>query len=357
MMLSKQRGGLVSIVLATIAALWLAACGGAPPSDESGRLGSISAALMTTGSDGSVYRFPSGTLLSLSTPTYLGQFPLDLEENTLNVTVPATLLSVYVSFPGGVSQLERTAGGVTSVVNADWTDPPPQAVNVVEGTTQSLILHFAVRGLGDVEFSMGQLAVSLEVTRNETDAPSGVFATGGYANSGVLFGPSASPEVHAQLGMAPGETHGYNMAFNVTGPWVQYSADEVCAPTLFDSFATGAEGESAFSRAVREVSGGDGVVCVKDTGAVDQIRVNAQHVGTAIPDQQSFLPGNNYRFFLHVGGNIADVYDGTTLAQSKLEALTTLESGTIQHQIWDYSVNQEVLFSYGNITGGIRLVP
>src|SRR5262245_47323674 len=129
----------------------LTACSDAqPPMEEVEQTGTLSAALLTAGSDGATYQFPAGTELVLRQGSYNESVAVDGGETVLNVLVPVGTLTVDMSFPSGTPQLRRTVGGVTTTVDATWADPQPATVAITLGGTTNLTLHFEVTGLGDV---------------------------------------------------------------------------------------------------------------------------------------------------------------------------------------------------------------
>jgi hypothetical protein len=89
----------------------------------------------------------------------------------------------------------------------------------------------------------------------------------------------------------------------------------------------------------------------------DKILINTSFAGPAPAPYDVALPNGNYNFFLSVGGNIGDVYDGQTLRQSSLENFTALSGGEVSYQIFDNALGQETLSFRGTLTGQVRLVP
>jgi hypothetical protein len=93
----------------------VSACSDAPPPGEVNRTGTLTAALLTAGSDGATYQFPAGTMMRLATGSFDSSYPLDGGENVLTIQVPAGLVSVQLTFPSGTpSSAGRRAGSPLS---------------------------------------------------------------------------------------------------------------------------------------------------------------------------------------------------------------------------------------------------
>jgi hypothetical protein len=349
----KSRTAGIAIGLSVSFSFWLGACAQDAARNQVEQVGTVSATLVTTGSDGSLYRFPAGSLLVITNNTFNDQFALDGDGTVLNLTLPVGSYRVAVDFPG---QLERTPpGSDTAAVFATWVDPQPVDITIVQDTTLSLVLHFQAQGLGDVTFDQGGLAVALAVERLAKQTPAQYLESGTYTNQSQEFGPSASAALQAALGMAPNESHTYALSYNVLGPWVQRNTTQVCAPVVLDAevFDT----DSGFSRAVFQFRGAPAIFCIEDDGLNDGIIIGVDRQGAAPFGQQSFLPGTNYSFVFSMTGFVGDVYDGRTLAQSKLETFTALTSGVIQHVIFDQDIGEQLVFSLGTLVTNVKLVP
>jgi len=352
---SNLRTALAALALA-VASPAFTACSDASPGKEAEQTGTLNAALLTVGSDGATYQFPPGTTVTVSQGNYSDTFPLDGAESTLNLELPVGDLEVALQFPNMTPQLVRTLDGVSTLVDAVWTDTAPVLVSIAADATTALTLHFELTGLGDVTFDMGTLALALEVQRNATAQPGQFLENGTYTHNSSVFGPSANPITQLFFGMVAGESHPHSLDFNVTGPWQQHSTERICAPALFESLTTMAE--SGFSRLVNILVGQVASVCVEDAGAADKFFVNTELVGAAPPPYDTgALPSGNYRFFLSVSGSLGDVYDGRTFRQSTLETFTSFDGGEVVFQIFDNVVGQETLSSQGDLPGSIRLVP
>src|SRR5262245_26431961 len=90
------------------------------PPAEVEQTGTLTAALLTAGSDGATYQFPADTKLVLQQGNYREEVPVDGGESVLNILVPVGTLQVTMQFANGTPQLRRTAAGVTTTVNATW---------------------------------------------------------------------------------------------------------------------------------------------------------------------------------------------------------------------------------------------
>jgi hypothetical protein len=351
---SNLRTAFAALALAVASPAFIA-CSDASPSEDVEQTGTLNAALLTVGSDGATYQFPPGTRIILSQGNYSNDVALDGTETLLNVNLPVGTINVQLQFPSMTPQLIRTVGATSQTVDAVWLDVQPIQVQIAQGATTQLTLHFSLTGLGDVTFDMGTLAVALDVQRNTTAQPTQLLESGTYVHNSSLFGPSATPIARLFFEMTPGETHPHAFDFNITGAWQQFSPTLMCAQALFESFTT--MGESALSRLVNIVAGRPAFVCVEDAGMADKFFVNADLTGPAPPAFTSALPSAEYRFFLSVSGFVGDVYNGQTFRQSTLETPTSFSGGEIFYQIWDNTVGQETLASQGALSGSIRLTP
>ena len=351
----NSRTALTALALA-VGSPALVACSDAAPGDEVESAGTLSAALLTVGTDGATYRLQTGTVIILQKGNFRDEFPLDGTETTLNLRLPTGSFNVQLQFPTGSPQLIRTEGASTQVVEATWLDQPPINVAIAPEATSSLVLHFRVSGLGDVQFDMGNLAVALDVQRADSPLPSQLFESGTYIHSSTVFGVSATPGAQAYFNMTPGESHAHFFDFNITGSWAQFNSEMICAPTMFDAFTT-EDGESGFSRSVNSVIKQAGFACIVDNGVSDQFFVNTELLGPGLPPVPAFLPNGSYRFFLSVSGFVGDVYDGQTFQQSNLETFTSFNGGQVLYQAFDFSQNESTVLSQGGLAGNVRLVP
>ncbi len=335
----------------------LTACSDASPTGVE-QAGTLTAALLTSGSDGLTYQFPLGTTIRLTQGNFDDSFPLDGEETVLTVRLPVGTYNVQLQFPTATPQLRRTNNmGVTTLVDATWLDLQPVTVPIGTDLFTDLVLHFQVSGLGNVSFDMGNLAVALDVQKNTTTQPAQLFASGTYIHNFQLFGSTATMGAQTYFAQVAGEPHGQFLDFNLTGPWTQRNEQTICSDnSRLDAFTT-QDGESGYSRATNLLIGQIGTVCIVDTGASDQFFVNTNLAGPAPAGLESILPAGNYNYFLHVSGFIGDIYDGRTLQQARLENFTVINGGLIAHQIRDLTINQDTLYQEGFLSGSMRLVP
>jgi hypothetical protein len=334
----------------------LTACSDASPPGEVEQSGTLTAALLTAGSDGATYQFPAGATMRLTNGSgYNATFPLDGSENVLTLQVPAGLVNVQLEFQSGTPRLRRTSGGVTTVVDAMWVDPQPLTIQITSGASTDLVLHFTVGGLGDLTFDMGSLAVALDVQRNATTQPAQVHETGQYIFSFQTFN-GLSAEAQAYFAQTSGDSHTHFLDFNFLNAWRQTTASEVCADSRLDVFTT-QDGESGFSRATNLLLGQNGRICITDFGTNDMVNIFAELLGPAPPALASMLPSPSYRFFVAFEGFVGDIYNGQTLQQTRLETPLVFNAGRIAHQIWDFVPNQEVFYQDGFVSGNLRLIP
>lgn len=354
---SNLRTALAALALAVASPAFIA-CSGEPPGEgDVAQTGTLTAALLTVGSDGATYQFPVGTQITVTQPNFTDSFPLDGMESTLNLRLPVGSFTVSLQFPSMTPQLIRTIGGVSTVVDVVWTDPTPVVVDIAADATSALTLHFSLTGLGDVTFDMGTLAIALDVQRNATAQPAQFLESGTYVHNSTILGPSANAITELFFSMAPGESNTHVFDFNVTAPWQPQTTGIICAQALFDTFTT-MDGESGFTRLINIVVGRVAFVCVEDAGMADKVFVNTELVGPAPPPYNGgALQSPEYRFFLSVSGFVGDVFDGQTFRQSALETSTPINGGEVYYQIWNNTLGEETLSSQGGLSGSIRLVP
>jgi hypothetical protein len=352
----KSKNSLIAIGVAVSFSSLLGACAQDADRNPTDQVGTISATLLTTGSDGSLYRFPAGSFLLVTSSTgrpFHDEFALDADSTVLNVTLPVDSYRVEVEFNG---QLERTVPGANFYqVPATWTDPQPVNITIAQDTTLSLMLHFQALGLVDITFDQGGLAVALQVERFAKQTPASYIDSGSYTNQSEEFGPSASAALQAALGMTSGESHTYFLQYDFLGPWAQRTTTRVCAPVQLNGESFNME--SAFSRAIAAFHGQPAILCIEDDGANDAIVITSDREGAAPFVLESVLPGTNYHFALAVDGLVGDVYDGRAFSQSELERSTVLSSGALQHLIVDQDSGERLVYALGSLTTNVRLVP
>src|SRR5438128_2392118 len=104
----------------------LTGCSSAEESHEkSDQVGTVKLALKTTGADGATYAFPQDAYLVVSGPAFTEYLWLYGDETTFNRTMAAGTYTATLYFGNGNTVLEKTEGGMTTTVNATWTNPQP----------------------------------------------------------------------------------------------------------------------------------------------------------------------------------------------------------------------------------------
>lgn len=329
----------------------LSGCSKASQEEAAEKSGSIELGLTASGANGSVYGFPGGTYLQMASTATSEWVPLDGTETVLQRTFPVGSYTATLYFQNGNVQLTKTDGTVTTTLDAQWTNTQPVTVDIVEGQTTPLALHFAVNDLTDVVFQTGTVQVIADVVEQETDQPADATVNG-TINVNYLTYADASAAYASALAVDQGVDLGVSLGFQATSDWTQYGSTSVCqSGTLSQVSASGSDG---LSRRLEQLLGGSASLCVYDTGASDQVGLYLNRYGAAPAGQEMFLP-DSYSF---TGGvviyGLGDIYDGTTLHQTQLENLS-LPNAYLYHQVYDTS--QELTFIQGNVTGTFSLTP
>jgi hypothetical protein len=329
----------------------LSGCSHASQEEALEKSGSIELGLTAPGANGAVYGFPAGTYLQMASATIAEWVPLDGTETVLQRTFPVGSYTATLYFQNGNVELTKTDGTVTTTLDATWTNTQPVTVDIVEGQTTPLALHFAVNDLTDIVFQTGTLQVIADVVEQETDQPASATVNG-TANFNYATYADASAAYASALAVDQGVDLGIALGFQATGDWTQYGSTTVCQPgTLSQASASGSDG---LSRRVEQLLGGTASLCVYDTGASDQVALYSNRYGAAPAGQEMFLP-DSYSF--NAGAviyNLGDIYDGTTLHQTQLENLS-LPSAYFYHQVYD--ATQELTFVQGTLSGTLSLTP
>jgi hypothetical protein len=327
-------------------------CSNAGQEEAAEKAGSIELGLTASGSNGAVYGFPVGTYLQVTSATVNEWVPLSGAETLLQRTFPVGSYTVTLYFQNGNVELTKTDGTVTTTVEAEWTNSQPVTVDIAEGQTTPLALHFAVKDLTDIVFETGTLQVIADVVEQETDQPANATVNGttnvyysNYADSSATYASALAVDEGVDLGIS--------LAFQATGDWAQYGSTSVCQiGTLSQASATGSVG---LSRRLEQVVGGTGYLCVYDNGASDQINLYPSRYGAAPAGQEMFLPDAAYSFTAGVVVyGLGDIYDGTTLQQTQLENLS-LSTAYFYHQVYD--ATQELTFIQGTLNATLSLSP
>src|SRR5262245_31651444 len=102
---SKSRTATIAVGLAVSFSFCFGACAPDADRNQAEQVGTVSATLVTTGSDGALYRFPTGSVLHITSDTFNAGYNLDNDATVLNATLPVGSYRVEVEFSG---QLERS---------------------------------------------------------------------------------------------------------------------------------------------------------------------------------------------------------------------------------------------------------
>jgi hypothetical protein len=351
----KVTFGAVSVSLGLLASsALLTGCADKETPTAEAHAGTLTAALTTTGSDGATYAFPSGAFLSVSSMTTGDFIPLDGVDTVLNRKLPVGTYTATLYYAGGDVVLDRTLSGVTSSVPAVWTDSQPVSFDIVDQQTTPLVLHFKVEGLGDVTFQVGTLQLSFDVTKESAQQPTRADAQG---SASFFMEEDADPTAAyaTSLHIDQGVPYAYHLQLQGGGDWVNYAGGTACKyGTLGISDAS--DNPALALRAAEEV-GASGGLCVYDQGASDYIVLYASRTGAPPMGQESFLPDASYSFYVQFGSSTPDLFDGTTLKQSLLEAPLSLSNGNFYQYIYDSSFNLVTLVGATTSPATIQLLP
>lgn len=199
---------------------------------EDAQLGKIEVPLTAPGSDGVLYRLPTGTQLDLYSDPYYGSFSLDGGAASLSFEVPTgyyptpQLLNPMLDTSASWPLIRQNPDGTVDQVDAAL-DPIPGLV-VSNAQPAQLVLQFHVAKAGAIRFVMGNVDVSVAVAE---EAPAGyVFTASGTLSTARLdlhAAPALLADRLAQIGT--GEIR-YAVRGEVNG-WQMRSNDVACAPS------------------------------------------------------------------------------------------------------------------------------
>jgi hypothetical protein len=334
----------------------LVACGNdAASHDAREATGTLSTALSTVGPDGATYRFVPGSELIIAAATWGAAFPIADSATTFQrrLGVGSYTLDLVFGQWNTTPALERTIDNVTEVVFPEWTDPThPIAFTIVDGQITSVVLHFKVKGLGDITFATGQLQVTAEVTKETVSQATRLEQSASMTVSSVTYADPNAAYV-TPLDLPVGSAHAQGVTLTTTGAWSLEQGDAVCAPVLVGGFSYSSE---PLRRRLAHVLGGTGKACIHDGGAADTLKIVLSASGPVPADQQGFLPDADYFRDVIITGSIPDVFDGAVFQQSALESTVTLTGGTFQHRLYATTPSfQQLTRMVGQLDGSIKL--
>jgi len=333
---------LVLVLLALMSPLATGCSGG--PQQEEASTGTLSAALVTQGSDGATYQFPTGTFidLRLQGATFFSDFfSLDAPNETLvSRRIPAGSYVATLTYNGmsGAYQLQKTQNGQVSLVSATLLNTSPMTFDIASGGTTSLALSFRVQGLGDVTFNVGNINITLNVSEQVNATGSQMRLNEGGVIQNASLDPSLSMEAQTLLAVSPGDMFNYTVAFQLSEPWHLTGPTSICATGTVVSITM--PGGTGFAARMSQMIGAGGQACVFDIPGNDQVSIVA-NTFTTPPDQVSALPGS-YMFTFGADGYGGDVFNGTTFQQSLFEGPRPHGFGTFRHTITDRTTNTVV---------------
>lgn len=351
MIKSSFRSLFCALALLGSGAPLLSGCANASRGESVERAGSISVALTASGANGTVYGFPVGTYLQVTSPTVFEYVPLSGPEPQVQQTFPVGAYTASLYFQNGNVELTKTDGTVTTTVGAEWTNPQPVTFDIVQGQTTPLALHFSVKGLTDVVFETGTLQVIADVVEEDTDVAASASFEGTTNFSFSTYLDSTAAYASA-LAVDHGVDYGLSLGFDASGGWAQSGSHSVCQPgTLTQASSSGSDG---LSRRVEQLVGGTAQLCVYDNGASDVVTLYPSRFGAPPAGQEMFLPDPSYGFYGGVIAYVGDLYDGTTLQQTQLEN-ASLTNAYFYHQLYD--ATQELSFAQGTFNATLQLSP
>ncbi|HET7538749.1 MAG TPA: hypothetical protein VFK05_02720 [Polyangiaceae bacterium] len=331
----------------------LLGCGNSPDRSEgdSARIGTLSAALVATGSDGASYRFPAGTLLDVFSDSFTAVLPLNTDEDVASARLP---VGVFQVAPLGATQLERTSNGTTTLVDATLLNVQPIALEIFENQVTSLELRFQVTDVSSVTFSVGSLRVALGVEVEHREFGRQVLTDATANVQQVTFSASATSAARQLLAVDVGTAAPLHLVFEPTSPWALEVTNTACVRGQLTSAQSSPQ--SLLSARFAEVVGAEGSYCITDYGSQDLAFLNVLATTTPV-DQRSALPGADNLFFLVLDGTIDDVFDGVTLRQQELEQPHAFSGGHFTHRIVASRANEIIADLFASLDGDFELKP
>src|SRR5262245_21702650 len=232
--MSRSISKLVLVLLALMSP-FAAGCSEGPPVQEEGTTGTLSAALVTQGSDGATYQFAAGTVIDLRLQggTFFDDtVPLDSPNETLiSRRIPAGSYVATLSYNGmqGGYQLQKTQNGQVSLVSATLLNATPITFDIASGGTTSLALSFRVQGLGDLTFNGGNVNITLNVSEQVNASGSQMRLNEAGIIQTATLDPSLSMEAQSLLAVSPGSMFSYTLVFQLSEQWHLSGPTSICA--------------------------------------------------------------------------------------------------------------------------------
>jgi len=328
-------------------------CGNSPheTNGDSAKVGTLSAALVATGSDGASYRFPPGALLDVYTDSFTAVLPLTTDESAVSATLPVGMFQAELL---AATQLERTSQGTTTLVDATLLNAQPMAFEILQNQVTSFELRFQITDVSSVTFSVGTLRVALDVGVEQRQFGRQVLADATANVQTVTFGESATSAVRQLLAVDQAAALPFHLVFEPTSSWALEVANTACVRGVLTSAQSSPQ--NLLSARFAEVIGAEGRYCVTDYGSQDLAFLNITATTTPMA-QRAALPGADNVFFLILDGTIEDVFDGVTLRQPELEQPHAFSGGHFTHRIVATRANEIIADLFASIDGDFELKP
>ncbi len=336
----------------------LAACATAPDSATEEQPGTLTAALVATGSDGATYRFPPNTRLSIwsmQSEGFTDSLSLSADSSSVAaMTLPPGRYRAELDFRPGY--LIRIRDHVETAVTATPLDLMPIRFEIGSGLTTSIALGFFVEGLNDLKFETGRLEVTAAVIASQADAFGSAQVRGSLHVTDVADAPEASTRL-APLAMTTGETHDLSLTLSTMHTWHLGAEHGVCADVRVDGVGDPSAAASGFTRRMDQVMGTWLNLCITDTGADDLLTLNGIKVGEAPEAQRAYLPGT-YNVAVYLRGQTGlDLLNGTSFRQSLLETPTLIRDASFTHQLTNDSYERLTHFDADFAEVTLKIAP
>ena len=235
-------------------------------------------------------------------------------------------------------------GALVSILEERTPDPGAEIKNIRE----------RISGRHRRILQVGTLQLSFDVTKENGQQPTRADAQG---SANFFMDQDADPTAAyaSKLHVDQGVPYAYHLQLQGGGDWVNYAGGTVCKNGTL-GIGDASDNPGLAFRAAEEVGASAGL-CVYDQGATDYIVLYASRSGAPPMGQESFLPDASYSFNIQVGGSTGDLFDGTTLKQSLLEAPLSLTNGVLYQFIYDSSSNLVTQVGATTSPGTIQLLP
>lgn len=330
----------------------LLGCGSSPDrtDEDSAQLGTLSAALVATGSDGASYRFPEGALLSVWGGSFTASLPLNSSANEVSAKLPQGVFRWAVR---GATQLERTSSGTTKLVDATLMNLEPVDFEIVENQVTSLELRFQIADVSAVTFSVGSLEVGLDVEVEERPFGRQVLIDATAHIQESTYATWVSSDARRLLAVDGDPAIPFQLVFEPNSAWKVEGENTACVHGRLTS-AQSSPANRLYAR-FAEFIGSEGRYCITDYGAQDLASLNIHT--TTPPADQLALFGDDTIYYLLVEGTIDDVFDGSTLRQKELVQPHIFSGGRFSHRVVGVRRNLAAVSLFASADGEFELKP